>query len=335
MRRAILEAFAEARVAFRLALAGSTIAEAADDPKVWEVLSAALAKLYAVDGPLFAAMIAAGLRTAGLVGFNWADDEIGFVGRATAFLDREGARLVTAVTAETREAVRRVLSIAKNLDALRRELVAIPALGLDQVQARAFAKRVSELIAAGDSAGWSEKRLRQAIDREFRRRLRYRANRIAITEARTAANAAQEYAVDAAVDRGELPAGLELEWITRVVRACPICKALDGQRRPVRNGLFTSRVIEAGRYKGQRLTIQRPTVHPYCYCGIRLVPPADVEDKGQSWRLVASPWRSTAGARRTTRARSRGTGTARSTLRRNCRPPRHLRAPIARRHLPA
>ena len=103
-------------------------------------------------------------------------------------------------------------------------------------------------------------------------KLRFRANRIAKTEAANAANAAVDLAFREAVLTGQLDNSLyELEWIARAINTCPICTSMDGVRRRLLGRVFVSRTIGSGRLAGQQVSFERPTAHPYRYCGIRTV----------------------------------------------------------------
>lgn len=274
IRRALLDAFANAREIFRQSVASVGFAAAVDDPRVWAMFAQTVATLYALDGPLFDLMVAGALKTAGSVGFAWTVDDPLFKAAAESYLRQESSVLVTQVGESTRNALRQVLTIEKSLPKVARSLMELPGLGLDAQQMKRFRGWIADQVATAESDNWSARRFQQVVDREFKRQLRIRANRIAITEGRNAGAASQDLALRRAFESGDIPTESALEWVARMVVACPVCHALDGARRAVHGGLFVSQPIASGKYAGMRVSFSRPTAHPGCLCGMRLVLPS-------------------------------------------------------------
>lgn len=273
LQRALLEAIGDARAELRKLLASTVVSAAIEDDRVWEALARGLAAVYAIDGPLFRELLKAAAQTAGLLGFTWGDVAPEFLRRAERWASDAGAQLVTNVSRETRDTLRASIRIEGNLTRATRAIMQIPALGLDRIQMRAFQKEIADLVATAEEKGWTAARFQREVDRRYRKRLRYRAKRIAITEAREAGNRSQIEAIRLAKNGGLLPAHVWVEWVARVLGACPICEALDGALRdPSAPGaLFVSRPISRGSWKGRRIGYSHPTAHPFCYCGLRTV----------------------------------------------------------------
>jgi SPP1 gp7 family putative phage head morphogenesis protein len=178
---------------------------------------------------------------------------------AVAAARENGARFVTEVTAETRLALRTVVSRAFTEGIPPREAARLvrPLIGLTSRQAQAVLARRTDLVAAGlsrvaaarDAAAYAAKLLR------------YRATLIARTEIMRASNDGELSAWREAQRMGLLGRAEKVWIVTPDDRLCPRCRPLDGARAPLGSPFITLR----GRLDG-------PPLHPSCRCTIGLVP---------------------------------------------------------------
>lgn len=190
------------------------------------------------------------------------------------------AARVTSVTDGTRAGIRQVVTSAFDFedgtdrDGIARALRALDGtngkvrLGLDAPRQKTFMKFVDDYpaIPAGTPARarrMLEIRRQKALDRRFRSLLRQRADTIARTEASNVGNAGQVATWQKALADGEITGDLVLEWVTRSIRVCPRCRALDGATREIAGGQFVS---DGSGPKGVE-TPSAPTLHPRCFPG--------------------------------------------------------------------
>jgi len=174
-----------------------------------------------------------------------------------------GARLVTAVTRETRESIRAVVARSYTEGIPPREAARLirPLIGLTERQATAVASLRADLIASGASR-------RQALSdaRKYAEHLRRsRALMIARTEVVRASTAGTLASWDAAVKGGLLSPRSRKVWIvTDDDRLCRFCLGMDGKTAMVGNDFIGGRF---GKVSG-------PPLHPNCRCaiGIESVP---------------------------------------------------------------
>ena len=247
----------------------------------WVAFAETLNTIFGESGPLEKTWRSAARRTLAGMPVNVDAVEISEINtRAVAWLAREGGRLITVISENTRDAVTEIVqSVFLQPDSLAnaaREIVKVKGFGLTRPQTTALRNYAAGLIA--DSIGKS--RRRKMIDREFKRKLKHRAKVVAQTEAYKAGNVAQGEAWGAAVAAGNLSANdWVLEWVTRVINVCPRCQALDGRVSEISNGIFTSRTVEGGTFDGQVVQVNAPPVHPFCYCARRLIKRADAIDE--------------------------------------------------------
>lgn len=246
----------------------------------WDDLAAELAKIYGPDGPLSKTMKSAArsaLRTPAIKGATDFSFDAVFA-RSRDWLDREGGRLITAVSEGTREAIREVVKNAfaepLGIRDAARNILDIKGFGLNRPQSRSFNRWVEALLSrqVEGSENLSGEQIQRLIDARYKKMLKQRARLIAKTESRNAAAAAQRELWSEAVDQGLLDAdAYVLEWVTRVIRVCPRCIALAGAIAEINGGDFTSANIEGGgRFDGTQIVVTRPTVHPDCYCALRV-----------------------------------------------------------------
>lgn len=175
----------------------------------------------------------------------------------------QGAALVTAVTKETREAIRAVIEQAFRDGLPPREAARLlrPLIGLTRQQALAITALRQQLIAEGVSRRVAQDEVRAAAEKALRRR----ALMIARTETIGASTRGQLNAWDGAVRSGLLPQRARKVWITTPDdRRCPFCARMEGQTAQVGTAFVGGRF---GR-------IQGPPLHPNCRCavGIHSVP---------------------------------------------------------------
>lgn len=197
-------------------------------------------------------------QVSGKVGLRWRFDATNPL--ATQAAREHGARLVTAVTAETRSAIRAVVARAFTEGIPPRDAARLirPLIGLTERQAEAVASRTMDLIAAGMS-----RRGAIARGRAYAEQLRgKRALMIARTETIAASTQGQLASWDAAVKRGLLSARSRKVWITTPDdRLCPRCAAMDGKTAQL-GGKFQASAFGAG--------VDGPPLHPNCRCAIGL-----------------------------------------------------------------
>lgn len=171
----------------------------------------------------------------------------------------EGARLIVEVTDQTKQAVRMVITRAMREGIPPREAAELirPLVGLTERQAGAVFNYRGSLAAAGQATD----RIGGLANTYAERLHRQRALLIARTETIRASNSGQQAAWEAAEESGLLTGVTEKRWSAAPSeRTCPICRALDKQRIPLR-GVFTS-------IKGQ---IDKPPAHPACRCRMVLL----------------------------------------------------------------
>lgn len=175
---------------------------------------------------------------------------------------RHSAELVTAITEETREALRQLVSTAYDLRIGAPELSKAlrPAIGLNRPQAArldTIAKELAEAVAKGEIEAVQAAR---QLEKKSGEMLRYRSDMIAKTELWETGNAVQ-------VETWKATPGLSAKYVTRWDKSpknpCKICNSLHGQRQPI-GGTFEVTV------DGKAYRFQHPTAHPWCYCSLVL-----------------------------------------------------------------
>lgn len=288
IRALVLEAIDQLREGIRRAEIDAALEQRSPVPifesAAWAAFGDTLAKIFATasdDAPLLRTMKSAArraLRTTPVVDAGAFSFDPVFE-RAIEWLEREGARLVTVVSDSTRAAIRKVVqdAFAEPLGVRQaaRRILDIKGFGLNQPQTASFEKFVRlainrQLPGAEDATG---KQIQRLIDVRYRKMLRQRARLIAKTESYNAAAAAQRELWSEAVNQNQLDAErYVLEWVTRVIRVCPRCMALSGKIAEIKGGSFTSDpVVGGGKYNGTQIVVERPTVHPDCYCAMRVI----------------------------------------------------------------
>jgi SPP1 gp7 family putative phage head morphogenesis protein len=197
-----------------------------------------------------------------------------------------GSMLVTSVTAETRDGIRRAIARALEEGIAPREAARIikDIVGLrpDQVDAVLNARQrlldaevratrtgraVSVKIPGAPNGslkvppgGLAQERLQATLKRYSERQLRQRALLIARTETIAASNAGQQLQWEQAVRDGLLRGTEQQRWSTaRDERTCPICRPLDGVTVPL-GAPFPSR----------NGPLKAPPAHPNCRCSVVL-----------------------------------------------------------------
>jgi hypothetical protein len=172
------------------------------------------------------------------------------------------AKLVVEVTAETRRAIRDVVSRSfvegippRDSARLLKELV-----GLTRRQAQAVMRKYAADVRRGLSRSQSLARSRRYADRLVSKR----ALTIARTETIAAASRGQLAAWQAAQRMGKLSAGAMKVWIvTPDDRLCKRCRPMDGRTVPV-----------SANFAGPLGSAMAPPLHPNCRCAIGLTFPA-------------------------------------------------------------
>lgn len=195
--------------------------------------------------------------------------------QAVRWASRRSAQLVTAVSNETRQAIRDVVTQAlrgrlgpvdqPRSDPRSQARVIREMIGLTDRDAKAVARFHESMIAEGLTPEFAE---RQAAKRA-QRYLNRRALNIARTEGLTAANKGQDLLWQAAADQGVIDRRRARRvWIaTEDDRTCERCMSLDGAEVPF-DGAFTEAVESAPR--NRPTTTQTPVLHPSCRCATSL-----------------------------------------------------------------
>ncbi len=290
-RKIILEAFEDlmknigvGQIAEAIAIGAAGPIYATTEP--WDAFSAKLMTLFEIDGPLAATMAGA---TAGTINTLPIDpiglDAVAIDAAAEAWLQRNGAKLITQVTNNTRDAINQLVKDAfSGPDTIKRsarKILRSKNFALNHRQAQSFEKFVAGLLdPTGPGADLSAAKIQQLIDRKYAKMLKQRAKLIAQTEAYNAGNAAQSQLWREAAASGDLdPEIYTQEWVTRMVNSCPRCIALDGATAEINGGVFTSQVIVGGgKWDGQIIVIAQPLVHPGGFCTRRIINREDALD---------------------------------------------------------
>lgn len=172
--------------------------------------------------------------------------------------ERQAARFVTAVSFETRQAIRAVITEAFKAQIPVRDAAKLvrPVIGLTKRQATAVVRQRQADLAAGMAAELAQAR----ANRYAEKLLKQRALMIARTETIAASTQGQIALWQEAKGQGLLPPQTEAVWITTDDdRTCPICIAFDGQTQPI-GAFFT--VAE--------ISVPGPPAHPNCRCALGL-----------------------------------------------------------------
>lgn len=169
---------------------------------------------------------------------------------AIAWAERNAARLVTNVTVEAQDAIRRVVveGFANGVSPSETARLIRASIGLTERDAGAVMKRQLELLSQG-VANATERAEKYAA-----KLTRARAQTIARTETMRAANEGQAQLWAQAKDAGLLTGGEKKVWITS--DPCPICAELEGETV----GLNEDFSIGSD-----------PPAHPNCRCTIGMV----------------------------------------------------------------
>lgn len=169
------------------------------------------------------------------------------------------ARMVTQVTAETRKAIRTIVSRSFTEGIPPREAAQLirPLIGLTDAHARAVLARRRDLIASGVSRATAAK---DAL-RYSSKLLKYRSVLIARTEIMTASNAGEIASWREAQRLGLMGRADKLWIVTPDDRLCPKCRPMDGIVVPLDAKFPTP----FGRVDG-------PPMHPNCRCAVGVQP---------------------------------------------------------------
>ena len=256
----------------------------------WVSFTEILAGIFADDGPLRRTMDHAItqtlLSTPVTDASTFAFEQV--FERAVLWLDREGARLVTSVTEGTKQAIRQIISEAYvepvGIREAARRLLKLKGFGLT-VRQELTLRRYTTALITGEiegSAGLTSKQIDRLVLKRFNLMRKQRARLVARTESYNAGNAAQRELWDETVLQGLLDVDVYvLQWVTRVIRVCPRCISLSGKTAEIHGGLFTGKpVVGAGKWNGIQIVIARPTVHPGCFCSMRVIRRPEPEETG-------------------------------------------------------
>lgn len=208
--------------------------------------------------------------------------------KAIEWLDTHGAAKVTNITDSTKDSLRVIISRASqegsDVKRIERLLVSLgddvkgPRLGLHRHQQELFEKLIDETV---DVPAFERGRI---LHQDWQRKMRRRGRLIARTETLTAANEGASDAYKEAVAEDMIDADLYLlEWVTRVIKVCKRCQAMDGATRELTGGVFTS-----DGSTGKTETTENPDLHPGGYCGTRTIRRADALRKPGESALPAA-----------------------------------------------
>jgi hypothetical protein len=197
--------------------------------------------------------------------------------RAQRIAAERAAALVTNIDASTRQAIRDIIARAFRDNVSVRdqaeliEVILHEIAGLDRRRASALYNYEQQLRRTGSL---TEGVIGARVRNKRVRLLHDRAVTIARHETLEAAAAGQHETWMQAIDDRRLPPTMEREWITApdemrpdgTRRLCPICRPMNGQRRPMNKPFFSS-------YNQQ--SYMRPPAHVMCRCTIGLVEPKE------------------------------------------------------------
>lgn len=252
------------------------------DLEAWTAFSKVASEAFLPEGPVgdvYRSAIARGAKEAPLKAVPMDLDPL--AKKAEQYLGKRGGRLIRDMTTSTRKGVVRLVQQTFSGPARTKEAARLilkrKDFGLTKKQTEAFTKWVAKLLEDAQNPrsarfDLTAKEVNRKIDLEFKRRLRRRAKLIARTEAYNAGNEARLELWRESVAQGHIDAEeYVLQWITRVIGVCPQCQAMDRKTAEIKGGLFTSDPVASGSKAGQVLTAQRPTLHPACYCALRMI----------------------------------------------------------------
>jgi len=182
--------------------------------------------------------------------------------RIVQWVQNHSGELIVEITQGTRQAIRQVLTTGieagNNPRVIARTIR--PLIGLTDRQTLALTRYRERLEKRGEP-GIDRKVTRMAV-----KALNRRAETIARTEAMVATNESQRLVFETAVQEGKLPSTTKKQWLTAIKERsadspCPICRPMHKQTVAM-GDFFTT---------GDNRQIQRPPVHPNCFCVLRLV----------------------------------------------------------------
>jgi len=173
--------------------------------------------------------------------------------RVVQWVANHSGELIVEITQGTRQAIRQVLTTGiqagNNPRVIARNLR--PLIGLTERQTLALTRYRERLEARGEPG------IDRKVARMATKALNRRAETIARDQSMTAANIAQDFVFEAAVQEGKLPSTIKEQWLTALgERVCPICRPMHKQTVPF-GGVFTT---------GDGRRIRRPPAHVSCRC---------------------------------------------------------------------
>ena len=279
LRRIVVAAIEELHDGISVSEAERAIATRSTAPLLdsagWARFEQALAIAFSPGGPLDAmteAIIADSLKEQVLKGVQL--DLQPIRERAAKWLEIEGADQVTRISNETKKALRELITKASraplSIEEAARQIIKTRGFGLSRPLQRQYLKYTGELVERWQAGDLTRRQVHHLAGIRFQRLKRERAKLIARTEANNAGNEARRLLWSEDKRQGEISsAEYILRWITRNIGVCPRCSALSNKTAEI-DGEFVSDPVKSGRYAGQVIRIKRPTVHPKCFCGVRM-----------------------------------------------------------------
>jgi len=186
--------------------------------------------------------------------------------RAIEWARTQSARLVTAVTDETRNIIREVVADAftKNITVYDTAKRLRSVIGLNNRQFESYMRFTENLGNTLREQGLTGRAFNEALDRmskrQYDRMIKHRSEMIARTEIIMAENNGQYLGWQQAVEQGYADPKSMKRWSTSTdERTCDICMPMNGMSvqwdQPYPNGVF------------------QPPAHPMCRCAISLLEP--------------------------------------------------------------
>lgn len=179
---------------------------------------------------------------------------------AAAYAEKFGAEMVTAITDETKGAIRAVIarSIREGIPPYESARMIADLIGMNSQQAQAAVEYRAELIDAGHPADEVERLFGEYADGK----IEDRADLISHTETMEALNEGQLEAWSDAQEEGLLGENATKEWVaTDDEHICPICEDLDGEEV----ALDATFDVDGEEMDG-------PPAHPACRCTLAVNP---------------------------------------------------------------
>jgi len=264
LEREVADAFHEAARAFRDSWNATTIRDILRTGSVAQMLDSApyqtiSRRLTGLTQPFQSALTLAGRQSVNAGNFTYRFDATD--PRTIAYAEAQAARLVTAVTDSTREAIRQTVTDSfiyqRTVDDTARALrdtVGVTSRGAAQL-ANSYERTFLDAIKGGASEVEARALAQSTRDGLSGRLTESRARTIARTEVLRAENAGRYLGWAQGIEAEEIDPESKKEWIAG---DCPICEELDGEVVPWDEPFS--------------IDVDMPPAHPNCVCTAVLMP---------------------------------------------------------------